>query len=91
MLQCVLLQRLRLIIADGLTQSRIHFQMLMQFVRMRKVTALLFVSQKSQECEQWKLHGAIFRHLSVGPKPRHKQKKWSMYFTLVLQVAFAAA
>lgn len=46
-LQCVLVQPLRMIIADGLTQARIHFQILMQWVRRRKVAALTFVSQQS--------------------------------------------
>lgn len=49
MLQCVLVQALRLTIADGLTQARTHFQLLMQWVRMRKVAALTFVSQESWE------------------------------------------
>lgn len=49
MLQCVLVQPLRMMIAGGLTQARIHFQILMQWVRMRKVTALTFVSQESRE------------------------------------------
>lgn len=91
MLQCVLPQPLGLIIADGLIQARIYFQTLMQWVRMRKVTALLFVSPKSWECEQLKLYGTSFRHLSVGPKFRHQEKKWSVYFPLVLHIAFAAA
>lgn len=90
-LQCVLLRPLGLIIADGLTQTRICFQILMQWLRMRKVTALLFVFQKSRECEQQKHYGTSFRHLSVGSKSRHQDKKWSVYFPLVLHIAFAAA
>lgn len=56
-LQFVLVQPLRMMIADELTQARIHFQTLMQWVRMRKVTALTFVSQGSWEWEKLKLLG----------------------------------
>lgn len=45
-LQRMLSQFLRQKTADGTTQARIQFKLLMQWMRMRKVMALLFVPQK---------------------------------------------
>lgn len=68
MLQCMLPQFLRQKTADGPTQARIQFKLLMQWMWMRKIMALLFVTQKSREWEWRKPYGIDFRHVSVGPK-----------------------